>query len=171
MCVLCMCFGLILYYPFIPHVSFVFSHINYMLFLVFRLPLQNLPPRPNPQAEMLASMNPEQREAYLLEQAKVYLYLVYATYRNVPSTYVVHNACVCEVPKKKSPCPNITCVPHYIIIPILNCVIIFISNCKLKDHEDAKTRHVLKTTGLFRAPGGNPLKSGRGAARRTSSLN
>jgi hypothetical protein len=72
-----------------------------MLFPVFRLPFQNLPPRPNPQAEMLASMNPEQKEAYLLEQAKVCLYLVHATYRNVPSTYVVHNACVCvKCPKK-----------------------------------------------------------------------
>eukprot|EP00615_Pteridomonas_danica_P016104 CAMPEP_0114391854 /NCGR_PEP_ID=MMETSP0102-20121206/10392_1 /TAXON_ID=38822 ORGANISM="Pteridomonas danica, Strain PT" /NCGR_SAMPLE_ID=MMETSP0102 /ASSEMBLY_ACC=CAM_ASM_000212 /LENGTH=230 /DNA_ID=CAMNT_0001550805 /DNA_START=1 /DNA_END=693 /DNA_ORIENTATION=+ len=74
------------------------------------------PPPPmkfDDQSAMLAGMNQEQREAYLLEQAKS------------------------------------------------------------KQHEDMRTRHVLKTTGIFRAPGGNPLKAGGGRGgkgRRTSIL-
>ena len=35
-----------------------------------------------------------------------------------------------------------------------------------KAHDAAKSKHVLKTTGMFRAAGGNPLAAGRGGRGR-----
>ena len=47
----------------------------------------------------------------------------------------------------------------------------------MKKHNELKTKHVLKTTGMFRAAGGNPLagggrggRGGRGYSNRGSSV-